>query len=120
MTFSNWRTFSLTKIAPEVRAAFDLHLGGGALTYVRAPCGEADVQARFFLHVTPADADDLSAGDRRKGFENLDFAFERRGAILGGTCMASIALPAYPIASVRTGQFTGGARVWEAEFAVRP
>ena len=111
---------ALAASAPEARAAFDLHLGGGALTYVRTPCGEADVQARFFLHVTPADADDLSAGDRRKGFENLDFAFERRGAILDGTCLASIALPSYPIASVRTGQFTGGDRVWEAEFAVRP
>ena len=106
---------------PEARAAFGLHLEGGALTYLRAPCGEADVQARFFLHAVPADAGDLPEGRRRLGFANLDFAFEREGVIADGACMAAIALPAYPIASLRTGQIApDGGVLWEAEIAVSP
>ena len=106
--------------APAIRAAFGVYLDGPALHYVRDGCDRGDTEARFFLHVVPVDAGDLPAGQRERGFENLDFAFDRRGAIFGGTCMVTIALPDYPIDRVRTGQFVSGSgRLWAGEFAVR-
>ena len=103
-----------------IRAAFGVHPDGAALHYVRDGCEREDAEARFFLHVVPADAGDLPPGRRASGFENLDFAFDRRGVIFGDTCMVTAALPDYPIDRVRTGQFvSGGRRLWEGEFAVR-
>ena len=103
---------------PAVRAAFDVHLDGRTLTYVRDGCGEADTAARFFLHAVPLDAGDLPAERREAGFGNLDFAFADRGLRLEGRCVASAELPDYGVARVRTGQFAGGERLWEAEFAI--
>ena len=104
---------------PAIRSVFGVYLDGGALHYVRDGCERGDAEARFFLHVTPRDAADLPEARRASGFENLDFAFDRRGAIFGGTCMATIALPDYAIAHVRTGQFASGSgRLWEGGFEV--
>ena len=103
---------------PLLRGAFDVHLDGRTLHYVRGRCSPADTAARFFLHVVPRDADDLPAERRASGFGNLDFAFADRGAAAGGRCLASAALPDYPVARVRTGQFADGRRLWEGEFAL--
>lgn len=74
---------------------------------------------RFFLHVTPERADDLPAERRRYGFDNLDFEFFWRGALLEEKCVASVPLPDYPIKSARTGQYVSGeGEIWSAEFAV--
>ena len=104
--------------APAARARFDVYADADAraLTYVRAPCAPSDLDARFFLHVVPRDGDDLPADRASSGFGNLDFDFRERGALSGGLCAATIPLPAYPVASVRTGQFAGGVRLWSAEF----
>ena len=103
---------------PAARAPFDVYADAAArtLTYVRAPCAPSDLDARFFLHVEPRNADDLPADRASSGFGNLDFDFRRRGALSGGLCAATIPLPAYPVAAVRTGQFAGGDRLWIAEF----
>ena len=93
---------------PAARSVFDVHLADGALIYVKEPCVDADAEPRFFLHVTPQRATDLPERWREYGFENLDFDFFTRGALLDGACVASTALPEYPIASVRTGQFISG------------
>ena len=103
---------------PALRAPFDVHLDGRTLHYLREECSAADAAARFFLHVTPLDADDLPADRREAGFGNLDFAFGDRGLRYGGRCMASAELPDYPAARVRTGQHEGGERLWEGEFAL--
>ena len=106
---------------PAIRSAFGVYLDGGALHYVRDGCAREDVEARFFLHVTPEDAADLPEARRASGFANLDFTFDRRGVAFGGTCMATIALPDYAIAHVRTGQFASGTgRLWEGGFEVPP
>ena len=34
--------------------------------------------------------------------------------------MVSVDLPTYPIADIKTGQFAGGERLWDAEFGVGP
>ena len=103
---------------PVLRAAFDVHLDGRTLHYLRSECSEDDAAPRFFLHIVPADAADLPDERRRSGFDNLDFAFADRGLRFGERCMASILLPEYGAARVRTGQHEGGERLWEGEFAL--
>lgn len=99
------------------RAAFDLHLKGRTLAYVKAPCMEADTAAHFFLHILPDDAGDLPAHSRRHGFENRDFSFHKAGLRFDGKCVVERPLPHYRIAAIRTGQFSRGRRTWQVEVA---
>ena len=108
---------ALTRRMPDARSGYDLHLDGRTLAYVKEPCSRGDGAARFFLHVAPANADDLPDDRKVHGFENRDFSFESRGVRFEEKCVARAALPSYPIAEVRTGQFAGDDRLWEAEFA---
>lgn len=106
---------------PAARGDFNVHLAGGAAVYIRKGCEPAaDASARFFLHVFPADADDLPQDRRQHGFANLDFDFDKRGAVLdGGVCAAIADLPDYEIARVKTGQFVSGeGQIWGVEFGV--
>ncbi len=93
-----------TASPPAARAPFDLHLDGQRLTYRQAPCRWADAQPRFFLHVVPVDPRALPARARPAGFENLDFDFQRRGVYWEDACWATVALPAYALQYLRTGQ----------------
>lgn len=102
---------------PVARSAFDVYLLGGDLVYVREQCAPTDTDAWFFLHLTPVDADDLPGERREHGFDNLDFRFGTRGARFDGRCVASVPLPDYAIASVRTGQYASGGEIWGVEFA---
>ena len=106
---------ALTRQEPVVRSAYDLYLDGRTLAYAKSPCGRGDGAARFFLHVTPMNADDLPGDRKPHGFDNLDFSFESRGVRFEGKCMVSVVLPSYPIAEVRTGQFAGPELLWEAK-----
>ncbi len=108
---------------PAARAEFDIYLRENTVTYLRSPCRAADVQAKFFLHVVPEDVEDLPAGRRQYGFDNLDFQYDvygRRAALVfGGMCIEERQLPDYPIARIETGQFTlGEGKIWKAEFPV--
>ena len=102
---------------PALRAPFDVHPAGRTLHYLRGECSAADPAPRFFLHVVPIDADDLPGERRAAGFDNLDFDFADRGLRYGGRCLASVGLPDYGVARVRTGQHADGVRLWEGEFA---
>ena len=99
-------------------AASDSPVSGGrrTLIYVKEPCVEEDVRAKFFLHLSPVDASDLPEEREQHGFDNLDFEFADWGDRRGERCIAFRYLPDYPIASVRTGQFTSAGRMWDAEF----
>ena len=89
---------------PVAQSRFDLYLSGNRLAYLKEPCAPADVAARFFLHIFPADPADLPAASREFGFANLDFQFADRGADIDGICVAEIDLPNYPIERFKTGQ----------------
>ncbi len=99
-----------------VRSDLDVYLIENRLFYFKEPCAPADTEPHFFLHLIPADEDDLPDHRKPYGFDNLDFDFEWRGVIFEGKCMAAIALPEYAITSIRTGQFTDEGRLWEGEF----
>ena len=90
---------------------------GRALTYLRDGCTDEEADARFFLHVVPADDGDLPEHRREYGFENLDFTLAARGARIDGNCVAVVPLPDYPVATIRTGQYDGTGALWTAEFA---
>ena len=108
---------------PVIRSDWDVYLIENSLIYVKEPCASSDTEAKFFLALYPADANDLP--DRRKqyGFDNLDFDFDgRRGGIFDGKCMVTAALPEYAITRIDTGQFVpvdgGYHHFWEAGFDV--
>ena len=102
---------------PVAQSRFDLYLRDNTLTYLKEPCAEGDADARFFLHIIPAAPSDLPADARERGFANMDFHFADHGAYAGDICVASLALPDYPIDRIRTGQFVSGeGSLWRTEF----
>ena len=104
---------------PIARNVFTLYLLGDNLAYAKERCGQEDTQDRFFLHIVPERTDDLPPDRRQYGFNGLDFDFFARGALFAGRCVAVVPLPAYPVASVRTGQHISGVKeLWEAEFRI--
>ena len=98
---------------PAARADFDLYRYNNALYYFRESCAPADTAARFFLHLIPEAPADLPAERQPHGFSNHDFDFNRRGHGFDGKCLAVVELPDYPLAEIRTGQFTAAGTVWE-------
>ena len=105
------------RVKAAIRSVFDVHLLGKRLIYSRQPCRRNDNDAQFFLHVVPADKRDLPRGRRKYGFDNLDFRMEEP-AKAKGRCTAVRRLPDYPIAEIRTGQYTDKGRLWEGAIAV--
>ena len=104
---------------PVARSVFNLYLLDDNLAYTKERCDHEDTQDRFFLHIVPERVDDLPPERREFGFDNLDFDFFLRGALFAGRCVATVPLPDYAIASIRTGQFVRGeGELWSAEFAV--
>ena len=108
---------AITDNQPTVRSNFDLYLTDNTLHYVRDTCRPDDIQARFFLHIVPHDANDLPQHRQQYGFDNLDFTFYENGVRFDGKCLASVLLPDYPIARINTGQWIPGeGKLWEGEF----
>ena len=111
------------------RSVFDLYIsetgagetggGGNTLSYVKEPCAPGDIADGFYLHLIPADMDDLPEARRESGFENRDFIFNSYGTEagrFGDKCVAAIPLPDYPLAAIRTGQAApGGEPIWQAQ-----
>ena len=94
---------------PAREAFWTLHLDARRLTYAKTPCAAADTAPRFFAHVQARSNRTLPPRRQDSGFDNLDFAFADRGlALPGGSrrCVAFVELPRYPLANLRTGQFT--------------
>ena len=105
---------------PAVRADFDVYINDNTLTYAKEPCVRADTAAMFFLHLVPADVDDLPAERKQYGFDNLDFRFNDYSIPQGERCAVVRELPDYAIARIRTGQFVVNedgtdTRLWEGD-----
>ena len=111
--FANAREAALAG-EPLVRSAFAIYRAERELTYLRDGCSRDEAAARFLLHVFPVRNADLPGYRQRHGFDNLDFPL---GARIDGNCVATALLPDYPIARIRTGQFTGDDIRWQVEFA---
>ena len=103
---------------PAAQSEWKVYIGdANRLVYLKESCAAADAAAKFYLHIIPQDVADLPAERQEMGFENRDFRFGDRGAMLEGRCAATAGLPDYPIARVRTGQHIAGrGELWRAEF----
>ena len=87
------------------------------LLYHMARCLQEDTDARFYLHVVPANSNDLPEGREEAGYVALDFDFDEFGGRQGGDCFVERALPEYEILEIRTGQsLAGRERLWEGRF----
>lgn len=112
---------ALVATPPTARSTFDMYVEDGELTYVKAPCAQSDIETPFFLHVVPADIDDLPSARRQHGFENLDFRWgEPYDSIFDGSsstvCMATRELPNYAIERIATGQnLPGETDLWRVD-----
>ena len=106
---------SIVAHEPVARSEFDLYIDEGKLYYVKESCSRDDVQDGFFLHIIPADLDDLPDDRTEYGFDNLDFGFDVWGVLFDGKCVARVGLPQYGIARITTGQYDGVDRIWEVE-----
>ena len=96
-----------------IESDYDVYVKGNVLLYVKEPCNQSDIDRQFFLHVYPADVNDLSDHRRQHGFSNRDFRFEEHGWRSGDQCLAARRLPTYAIRHVETGQYgPGGGRLW--------
>ncbi len=91
---------------------YDIVLMDGVLTYSHkdaALCSaeQADGSTRiYFLHIFPVNAEDLLDHRANYRYNNLDFIVSEGGNVLDGRCVHKVRLPAYDIASVRTGLAT--------------
>lgn len=109
---------------PLIRSVFDVHITDNAINYVRESCSPDDTELPFFLHLIPVKAEELPSARRSSGFDNLDFHFDDlnvSGLRFDGKCLATIPLPDYDIALVRTGQWSPAENrnLWEAEIALQ-
>ena len=106
------RSYQRTRAgAPAARAPFDVYVDDRRVTHVREPCVFKDMEAKFFLHLAPADPADLPPARKRAGFDNRDFAFGERGGLFDGKCVAVSHIP-FPLREVHTGQYTSTGPVW--------
>ena len=103
---------------PLISSVFDVYVDDGRLIYAKSRCDAEDRDARFFLHLTPADVSDLPENRKEYGFDILDFNFSDRGGESDGDCFAVVDLPAYEIAGMSTGQHTDDGLVWSGRYSV--
>ena len=108
------REIRLSDRQPEIRSNFDIYLDDSRIIYVKDSCDADDRDTSFFLHVFPADENNLTDEREESGFDNLDFELMQKGGTHDGDCFAAVDLPEYKIDSIRTGQFVRGeGEVWE-------
>ena len=108
-----------------VRAGWTVYRTERTLIYRKKPCAPADTQAKFVLHIVPADPADLPAHRQQYGFDNLGFYFHYNslwkslGFRLGDQCIAIAQLPAYAIDRIHIGQWISrdNRTLWAAELS---
>ncbi len=103
---------------PLFNGAFDVHRIDGALALVMEPCAPAFVEEVLLLRAFPVDAGDLPAWREGEADEPRRFDLRNYGAHFDGKCVASLPLPAYPVAGVAIAP-TGAARWRGRRFVVR-
>ncbi len=92
---------------PAMRSLFEVFVHEDLLIYLRIPCSTRDFRNRFFLHITPFHAKDISEDLRQFGFNVYDFYSFDPGvgsAAFEGGCVVVRALPEYEIKHIFTGQ----------------
>lgn len=105
---------------PAASGEWDVYLLDNTIAYAKAPCAWADTALPFFLHLDPADANDLPEWRAQWGFDNLDFHFDEHGVWFDDKCLIKRELPDYAIRLVTTGQFFPTAQGVSVPFRATP
>ncbi len=93
--------------SPVMRSLFNVYVHEDKLVYVKSPCSEADISHRFFLHITPANTEDLAQENTQHGFNVYDFNASEDDvgtAVNRSGCIVAFPLPDYEIHHIYTGQ----------------
>ena len=93
---------------PIIRSGYDVYINDRELIYVKDACVQDDADALFSLHWAPTDTAHLSDYWKEYGFNVKDFRLEEYGVRSGDKCVAVVALPAYDVSQIKTGQFVYG------------
>ena len=111
---------------PIISSHYDVYLHENRLIYAKDAQVRDDPDTRFFLHIIPANANDLPGHSRSRGYDNLDFGATNCVSRSDGKCVAVIELPGYDISQIRTGQYrpyagyihflSGKPPIWEGVF----
>ena len=92
---------------PVMRSLYNVYVYDEWLIYVRGSCSQDDLSHRFFLHITPADANDLAEEHTQHGFNVYDFyaSEENIGSVVReNVCIVAFPLPDYEIQHIYSGQ----------------
>ena len=97
---------------PLAHSDYDLHLGPGGLTWLKAPCGAADTAGEFASTAWPADGG---------GAVSSVCDFVRCGVRVDGACMVHTPLPRGALKVIVAGQrLRRGPYLWRAAVAMGP
>ena len=102
---------------PLASSTFDLYLGETELLYHRERCAPAEVEARFFVHLTPAAR---VPGEEMDAFGTREFSFGERGVRTDGQCLAIFPFDPGRVATIDTGQQQDGAALWRTNLRFDP
>ena len=105
-------------IVSDGTSRWNVYLEDSRLIYISEGCPH--MNARFFLSVTPREANEPPEREERRGFDTSYFHFVDIARRIGRKCAGEIDLPDHELASIRTGQLRTGARdgelIWEGEY----
>ena len=108
---------TIQETQPWIYGLFNVYYAENKLVYERADCDEYDTAPLFFLHLLPANPEDLPSERHGYAFDNLHFYFAERKVPYSDGCAAVVNLPDYEITAVSTGQYIRGERqLWQGEF----
>ena len=86
---------------------YNVYVHDDRLIYVNGSCSMDDLSHRFFLHITPVDANDLVEEHMQHGFNVYDFYASEENigsAVHENVCMVAVPLPDFEIQHIYTGQ----------------
>ena len=92
---------------PVMRSLHNVYVYDEWLIYVRGSCSQDDLSHRFYLHITPVDANDLAEELTQHGFNVYDFYADEENigkAVHENVCIVAFPLPDYEIQHIYTGQ----------------
>ena len=96
------------------RGDFDVYRHGTSLYFVKEPCEYQPSDISFFLHIVPADENDLLEHRRQYGFNALSFgldSYSGRPVKFDDVCTTVVYLPEYEVSRLGTGHIGGGSGV---------
>jgi len=105
---------------------FEVYTDGEVVVFRSDECSRVVFERRFYLHVYPKNIEILPESQRHVGYLNMDFNLSTHGALRRrltaktDACFAVISLPAYDLARVETGQFSGETTHWRAALFIGP